>query len=120
VHRHSRNCNRVHNEGGYQMKTEKRNPWHPADAKGFQDDKTYVNAVPFTLEPDAGLAYRQCSDDGIAVDVSRLGKPLSIQAVILKVRAHIAARGLPLPECIFISPENHPEALMDLASKVQE
>jgi hypothetical protein len=25
------------------MKTEKRNPWHPADAKGFQDDKTYVN-----------------------------------------------------------------------------
>jgi hypothetical protein len=81
---------------------------------------TYSDDTTHKLNSDGRLGYRQCSDDVIADCVARLCKPLSTQAVILKVRAHIAARNLPLPEIIFISPERHPAALMDLAAKVKE
>src|SRR5262249_16778834 len=103
----------------YQMKPEKRNPWHPADAKGFQNDKTYSNGPSNTPECSAGLAPTG-SDDGIADSVSRLFKPPpSTHAVVLKVRATIALRGLPLPEVVFVAAEKHPKALRNLAAKAQ-
>jgi hypothetical protein len=93
------------------MKTTKRNPWHPAGAKGFQVAKTNFDDASLNLNLAERLAKNLPADD-IAVD-------LSTHAVILKVRACIALRGLPLPEVVFVSPESHPEALMDLTAKVQ-
>jgi len=104
------------------MKTgNSKTPSTVARARGISKWQTNSDGEPYKPERDESLGYRQCSDDGIADCVSRLcNPPPSTHAVVLKVRANIALRGLPLPEVIFISPERHPEALMDLAAKVQQ
>src|SRR5262249_27237240 len=103
------------------MKTVKQTPGVQARAEGKSKWEAYAEGEPYKPERDGSLGYRQCSDDGIADCVSRLcNPPPSTHAVVLKVRANIALRGLPLPEVVFISPERHPEALMDLAAKVQQ
>lgn len=87
------------------------------DNKWAYFDGTHSN-LKLTPEQATGS-----DDDEIAVDVSCLLKPsLSTQAVILKVRADIAARGLPLPECIFISAEHHNDAssMKPLVDKIEE
>src|SRR5262249_36577564 len=94
----------------------------PGARPGTEGSKWQTNfdGDPPNLDSSSRLDYRQRSDDRIADGVSHLFKPLSTQAVILKVRADIARRGLQLPEIIFISPKRHPGALMDLATKVKE
>ena len=54
--------------------------------------------------------------------VSRLFKPQlpNTLAVIFKVKADIARRGLSMPEVVFIAPDHHPEALMKLVVKARE
>jgi len=89
-------------------------------ARGISKWQTNSDGAPFTPEDDESLGYRQCSADGIAYSVARLFKPPpSTHAVVLKVRATIALRGLPLPEVVFVAPEQHPKALRNLAAKVQ-
>src|SRR6516225_9484706 len=90
------------------MKTDKQTPGTCHRAEGKSKWQTNSDGDPYTPEGEVRLGYRQCSDDGIADSVSRLLEPPSTHAVILKVRACIALRGLPLPEVVFVSPEPHP------------
>ena len=101
------------------MKTEKRNPWHPAGAKEFQNDKTYSNDPSSTLERDAGLVYPQRDDDEVFDGISRLYNLPPTLGVIFKVKADIARRGRSMPEVVFVAPSHRPEALIDLVRKVR-
>ena len=101
------------------MKSDKRNPWHPAGAKGFQNNKTYSNAPSNTPKPDAGLVYPQRDDDEMFGGVARLYNPPPTLGVIFKVKADIARRGRSMPEVVFIAPDHHPEILIDLVRKVR-
>ena len=95
------------------MKPTKQTPGTLARAEGKSRWQTNFDENFSNLKFAAGQL--PADDDDC---VSRLFKPLSTQAVILKVRAHIAARNLPLPEIIFISSNPDRASMMKLVEGI--
>jgi hypothetical protein len=104
-----------------QMKRQKITPGTLARAEGSKW-QTNFNDAPDKLNLAERLGSTGSDNDEIADSVSRLFKPLSTQAVILKVRADIAQRCLPLPESVFISSEHHSnvKSMMKLVERIRD